>query len=167
MRGPAKLASYVAVGMVLVGFLLIYLSWDGASDLDRLQSQFPYLLSGGLVGIAFIGAGVALFGVQELRQQGAEERARMGVLVEELSAVSAAVRERGVEVAVRQAVPSGVGAREPDDEVWAAQDEVVVVGRSSYHDPSCHLVAARDDLDLMGRTQAEDLGLSPCRICKP
>jgi hypothetical protein len=52
----------------------------------------------------------------------------------------------------------------------ASQDrsqETVVAGRSSFHDPECHLVTGRDDMTTITRLEAEGQGLSPCRVCKP
>lgn len=45
--------------------------------------------------------------------------------------------------------------------------KVVVVGRSSFHDPACRLVADRDDLPSVMRKEAMADGRSPCRICRP
>jgi len=45
--------------------------------------------------------------------------------------------------------------------------KIVVVGRSSFHDPSCRLVVDRDDLPSVVRKEAVAEGRSPCRICNP
>lgn len=46
-------------------------------------------------------------------------------------------------------------------------DDRVVAGRSSFHDPQCHLVSGRDDMASISRLEAEGQGLSACRVCKP
>ncbi len=45
--------------------------------------------------------------------------------------------------------------------------KIVVVGRSSFHDPACRLVADRDDLPGVTRKEAVANGRAPCRICRP
>ena len=45
--------------------------------------------------------------------------------------------------------------------------KIVVVGRSSFHDPACRLVADRDDLPEVTRKEAVANGRAPCRICGP
>lgn len=172
MRGPASLATYVGIGMIAVGFVVIGLAWDGASELDFIQGQFPYLLSGGLGGLGLIVGGMALLAVQTVRQAGALETAQMTALTEGLAAVTTTLRERGVAAAVSQALPAPIAnggdpSPPPEPDLRWDAPELVVVGRSSYHDPSCHLVASRDDLDTMERPDAEEAGLAPCRVCKP
>jgi len=80
VRGPAKLASYLATMLVLSGFGLIGLAWYSVSELSLIQGQFPYLLSGGLGGLGLIVAGMAVLLVQTVREQSARERAQLNEL---------------------------------------------------------------------------------------
>lgn len=80
MRGPAKFATYLAAVLVLSGFGLIGLAWHSMAEIDRLQAQFPYLLSGGLGGLGLIVTGVAVLLVQTVREQSARERAQLNEL---------------------------------------------------------------------------------------
>ena len=64
MRTWAKSSLYLSVALIVVGFLLIYLAWNGAAEKDFIQGQFPYLLSGGVSGIAFILCGLTLAATQ-------------------------------------------------------------------------------------------------------
>lgn len=77
MRGPAKLATYLGQAMVVAGFALIAFAWNGAAELDRIQGQFPYVLSGGLGGIGLIVTGMAVLIVQTLRTLTAERASQM------------------------------------------------------------------------------------------
>ena len=184
MRGPAKLATYIAIGMILGGFALIALAWNGAAGIGYLQGQFPYLLSGGVAGLGLIGAGAGLLFVQVQRELDAEEARQYEHVVDTLrqtvvalrggapvrAAVVAPARSESGTVRVVTAPAPEEAATVVTDEPWApAQPEeaLVVVGRSSFHDPSCHLVSSRDDLELMPRDEAVDAGLRPCRVCKP
>jgi hypothetical protein len=67
MKG-AKATTYLAVGMMAGGFLLIVLAWNGAASIDYVQGQLPYLISGGVAGIGLIIGGIALSLVQEMRR---------------------------------------------------------------------------------------------------
>lgn len=149
MRGPAKLATYLAVMMTLAGFITIFLAWNFAASIDRVPEQFPYLLSGGMTGIGLIIGGMAVMGIQTARHLSAERAQQMARVTEAMASVNEAVREHG------------------NGPVLDGHSAGVVAGRSSFHEPSCHLVAARDDLALLSRTDAAARGLAPCRICRP
>jgi hypothetical protein len=78
-------STYTAVGLVALGLIMIYLGWNGAAGEDAgidLRAQFPYLLSGGIFGLALIGAGLALVLVFEHRRDARE----LGRQVERLTA---------------------------------------------------------------------------------
>jgi hypothetical protein len=160
MRGPAQLASYVAIGMIVAGFLVIGLAWNGAASLDFIQGQFPYLLSGGLGGLGLIVAGMAIMYVQTTRALAVERSRQMERVNAEARAVLAVIREDdlGPAAGAHNVSANGSGPQ---------TGTLVVAGRSSFHDPECHLVAARTDLDRVEREQARGRGLNPCRICKP
>jgi hypothetical protein len=196
MRGPARLATYIAVAMSLAGFAVIYLAWSGAAELDRPTAQFPYLISGGLVGLGLIIAAMAILYLQIARQLMAERAVQMKRLNDAMTSVLEAARKgtfvpHEQEAPEREAteakarVPASVAATSatdnaaagaaasPDaDAEWGPADtdtgsKTVIAGRSSFHAPSCHLVAARDDLEQFTRDEAEYARLNPCRICKP
>lgn len=185
MRGPAKLASYIAIGMIVGGFALIALAWNGAASIGYVQGQFPYLLSGGLGGLGLIGVGAGLLFVQVQRELDAEEARAYQHVVDTLrqtvtalgggapmaAAVPVAAPPRRSESGTVKVVtsPAEEDVTIVSQEAWAApaEEALVVVGRSSFHDPSCHLVNSRDDLELMRRDEAVDAGLRACRVCKP
>ena len=50
----------LGVAIVVVGALCIGLGWWGASGTANLAEQIPYLISGGIFGIALVVAGTAL-----------------------------------------------------------------------------------------------------------
>jgi hypothetical protein len=66
--------SPVSAGLALVvaGFIALFLAWNGAAGIDYVQGQIPYLLSGGLVGVALVGAGLTVVNVQTRRADQAE-----------------------------------------------------------------------------------------------
>src|SRR5687767_11067835 len=63
-----QLGGQAGIALCLIGLFLIFLGWNGAASYDRVQSQFPYLISGGIAGLALVIMGAALMVVQSLRQ---------------------------------------------------------------------------------------------------
>lgn len=141
MSNDGKQTTYVAVGMVTVGFVLMFVAWNGAASLDRIQGQLPYLLSGTAPGLGLVLTGLTLAVVQEIRRTGARVVAHLGtVSTNEGPALAPAV------------VPD---------------EGAVLATASTFHDRDCHVVAGRSDLTPMGSTDAASRGLRPCRICEP
>jgi hypothetical protein len=71
----APFAIYAGLALSLIGFVLIALAWNGASELDYVQGQFPFLISGGLTGMGLIVVGVGMIIIQTMRAE-ADDRAR-------------------------------------------------------------------------------------------
>jgi hypothetical protein len=144
-----RLATMVSIGLIVLGFVLMGLGWYGASGKNFIQQQFPYLLSGGLPGLALaiIGGGVVV--VRDVRRERQAVEARMARL-EEL--VELAVRGSQVVEPVRR-------ARKPA--------ELVVLGPTTFHLPACRLLRDKEGLESGSREEAAARGLTPCRVCAP
>lgn len=116
MGGPARIATYVGVGMVLAGFALIFFAWDGATEQERIQGQFPFMLSGGLGGLGLVVTGMALLLVQTQRRITARRATEMDRLQAGLDRLGALLPGAGASGAVGRddAPPAGAppaGAR--------------------------------------------------------
>jgi hypothetical protein len=59
----------VAGGCVLLGAIALLLGWLGMSDSALSYQQLPYLISGGLVGLAVIGVGATMYLSADLRDE--------------------------------------------------------------------------------------------------
>lgn len=83
MRSWAR-TSPVSVGVLLVvaGFIALFLAWNGAAGKDFVQGQLPYVISGGLVGIALVGCGLTVINVQARRADQTELLHRLETLLE-------------------------------------------------------------------------------------
>lgn len=145
----AGMAGRIGMGFAAAGFVLILIAWNGAAGLDYAQGQIPYLISGGVGGLGLIVFGAALVVAESSRR----DRALLERRLEELTVALGRV---GTPTG---ATPAGPGAPPPG--------AVVIAGRTSFHDPSCHLVEGRDESSYLSRTEAEESGLAPCRICTP
>ncbi|HEX2027437.1 MAG TPA: hypothetical protein VHF25_05500 [Nitriliruptorales bacterium] len=147
MQGWSKGPIYTGIGMLLGGGLLIFLGWNGAASYDRVPAQIPYLISGGLGGLALVGVGGALIVVHAVRRDLARVSHQLERLVE----------------AVQTGAGTGLGPTVvPDDSAIR-----VVAGRTTYHRPTCRVIEGRADLQVMATPAARDRGLAPCRICQP
>jgi hypothetical protein len=146
-RFAGKLGGKLGVAVCALGFVAIFLGWNGAASFNDLRQQFPYLVSGGVAGLALVMVGVALLLVEAMRAERAELQAA-------LLELRTAIESAGA-LSTLTALPA------------LAPEGTVVAGASSYHRPSCRLVEGRDDLDVLAEEEAVARGLSPCRICTP
>ncbi len=82
---PANASTYTAVVLILGGLLMIYLGWNGAAGVEAgvdLRAQFPYLISGGVFGLALVGAGLMLVRVFEGRRDTQQVVAHLRLLTQ-------------------------------------------------------------------------------------
>ena len=146
MRTWSKSSLYVAVGLAVFGFVLMFLAWNGAAEKDFVQGQLPYLYSGGLPGLALVMCGIAVAVTQSLRRDILNLQDRL----EDLLSSGAPTAAAG---AVLTALPDAGGA--------------FVATASAYHRPSCRTVQGRSGFDLVTEDEASGRGLSACRVCQP
>ena len=104
----SELGGKLGTGLCGAGVLLVFLGWNGAASVDRVEAQFPYLISGGIAGLTLVIMGVGLIVVQN-------QRADRALLQQTL---------RELEAAVRGEDPAETGfeapAPRPTPEVYAA-----------------------------------------------
>ena len=81
----SDLGGKLGVGLIGAGFLLLFLGWNGAASVDRVPSQFPYLISGGIGGLSLVVVGVGVLIVQNQRADRAELQATLQELRRALS----------------------------------------------------------------------------------
>lgn len=153
-----KLGGQLGILYCLVGLFLIFLGWNGAASYDRVQAQIPYVVSGGLAGLALVVIGAAMLIVYGHRS----DRAALQSTIEELR--DALERNAGVasESAVATAATAPGAAAAPSEE-----DLNVLAGADSYHRMDCALIVGQPGLTAMTAASAQERGLEPCRICQP
>ncbi|MCU1595781.1 MAG: hypothetical protein JWO12_3173 [Frankiales bacterium] len=140
---PGKLGGLLAFAFVGLGLLFIGLGYNGAAGRIALVAQFPYLLSGGFVGLALVVFGTGLM----INQSAREDRQRMeAVLLQILDAQSAA----------------GGTTRAPAD-----ANGLFAAGTSSFHKPGCRLVDGREEVSYVTAAEAAERSLKACRVCQP
>ena len=147
----AGMSGKIGLAFIIGGFLLMIIAWNGAAGLDYTQGQVPYLLSGGVPGLALVIVGSTLLVIESAKR----DRALLEQRLDELIAVAG----KGGGLA-----PAPVAAAAP---VAAGAGATVVAGRSSFHAPGCHLIESRTDADVTTREVATARGLEACRVCAP
>ena len=75
-----KLGGQLGILYCVVGLFLIFLGWNGAASYDRVQAQIPYVVSGGIAGLALVVIGAAMLIVYGHRS----DRAALQSTIEEL-----------------------------------------------------------------------------------
>jgi hypothetical protein len=143
-----QLGAKLGILLCLGGFVALWAGWNGAASYDRVPAQFPYLISGGIVGLGLIVIGAAMI-VVDTNRQGRDE----------LQATLLELRQALEGMTPSPAAAASLGA--------GAAPGTVVAGASSYHRPDCHLVDGKPETRVLSVDEAEDDGLTPCRICKP
>ena len=149
----------LALLIVAIGLLVIGIGWNGAAGrgsqievtladgstthITDTRAQFPWLLSGGFLGLGLIVVGSALLVSHSHRA----DRARLEAKLDEIVDAIGTPAEHSV-------APSDVSG-------------LVAAGSTSYHRPDCRIVDGRDETEFLTPVEANERGLSPCRICAP
>jgi hypothetical protein len=153
------LGGKLALIVIAVGLLAIGIGWNGAAGrgsqvkvtttdgqtayITDSRAQFPWLLSGGFLGLGLVVVGSALLVSQSHRADRARLEAKLDEVVDALGTPGR-----------RSAAPRDVSG-------------LVAAGSTSYHRPDCRLVDGREDAELLTPAEASERGLSACRICAP
>ncbi|MGH9022173.1 MAG: hypothetical protein ACRDV9_03595 [Acidimicrobiia bacterium] len=154
---PVRPSELVGPGLCVLGLAFVLVGWNGAAGSNRLEAQFPYLISGGVFGLCLvvIGTGLVVAGALKRLESAAETRS------EEL--------RRSFEDVLR-AVAVGVTGSEADSGIRDSgiRDSGirVTVLNATYHEPSCRVLDGRSGLRRVAPSAAASLGFSPCRVCQ-
>jgi hypothetical protein len=157
----------VVAGAILVpvGFAIIVLGWYGAAHGRVDQQQIPYLISGGILGLAAVILGGFFFWAHWLYriydQAELHHQAALREQAEFNRALVSALAQRGFEPSV--APKATAATRSTASE---AAEFVATPTGTNFHSLSCPIVANKTD-QLRQLTRAEAKSMKPCRICEP
>lgn len=98
MNSSSNITRYLITALIVAGFLLIALAWNGAANEFLVDKQIPFVVSGGLTGIGMIIAGCTLAIVQEVRRSAAEVAGHVDRL-------ATALRDEGSQSALEDTLP--------------------------------------------------------------
>ncbi|WP_293767152.1 hypothetical protein [Sporichthya sp.] len=88
-----------AVAGVVIGLLCLLNGWIGTSGTEHVAEQIPFIVSGGLTGIFFLGIGAAMWVSADLRDEWRELRV-LGTQLDE-------VREQQAELLAGRSLAGG------------------------------------------------------------
>lgn len=135
----------ISVALLIVGIVFVILGWYGAAHTNILTEQIPYLISGGLLGMALIiVAGFMASSVSAER----DNRDLRSDLARAMSGMPSGAHNSGV-----------VGAAPTAD-----GKVLIVPGGHSFHEPGCPIVEGKDASALPLR-KAVDQGYVTCKLC--
>jgi hypothetical protein len=138
-----------------LGIIVVLFGWWGASQTPYVFEQLPYLISGGLLGVALVFLGAFFYFTHWVTQLVKEHRVQSVAMLEAL--------QRLQDQVARQAdghagVTVGVNGSEGDAVVLVATRQ-----GSMAHRPECVVVAGKRDLHQVAETD----GLAACKLCEP
>lgn len=148
-RGDRWLALAGGLGLAL-GLALIVLGWYGSAQTTLAFEQTPYLISGGLLGVALVVAGGLLYTcawLTRLVRDNQQHHARTAAHQERLEQGLALLAERmaGAAATAAEAGP------------------VVTASGTMLHRPTCSATAGQ----VLRPAGPEDAGLALCGLCRP
>jgi hypothetical protein len=141
---------YVFIALGLVGLLTAYF---GVSREVLVAKQLPYLVSGGLFGLAAVTLGSRLLLLEDLRRDaGRLDRLERAVLdLHQALLTRPDAPQPGVNGVARSSAPEQL---------------LALVGGTSFHRADCPIVAGKDTARPL-TTAAQRKGLQPCAMCQP
>jgi hypothetical protein len=94
LRDPVAVLWLIGGALVVAGFGALVLGWRGAAGRLEVSLQMPYLVSGGIGGLALIGLGLALCNLASARREAARELRRLQDLVDDAAGLLEAAELR-------------------------------------------------------------------------
>jgi hypothetical protein len=156
----------------LVGWLLaalgataLFLGWYGVSGQALTARQLPYLVSGGLVGIALIVMAGVFLATEDWRRQlvRLEDLERKVDELHTLLTTDLPLTSPGP----LSPHAAGVITVEPSTPIGRAGSVVALPSGSVFHRMGCTLVAGKSAIAAVDAATIARRGLAPCRICDP
>lgn len=149
-------------GAVLMpsGVIAVGLGWWGAANARYAYDQFPYLLSGGLLGVCLTTLGGFLYFGAWQAKVASDQKQGMKHLSDAVLAMTAAV----------SAYPAAAAAAGQHAAGPVSAADLVVAGDNgaAVHRRDCGLIANREDLRVVTpEAVGSESGLTVCRVCSP
>ena len=143
---------YVGWLLALLGAIALFLGWWGVSGEALTAKQLPYLISGGLTGVALVVLAAVFLGTDDVRRQlsRVDELERK---VDELHALFATELD---------GAPAGDAAAPVADGTVLA-----LPSGTSFHRPGCALVSGKTEAGAVTPSAIARRSLKPCRVCDP
>lgn len=92
LRDPGIQAGVVLVMLAVAGFVMFALSWRGGARTPYVSLQLPWLVSGGMAGLALLGMALGAGSIHLGRRDDAAHRAQVDDLVREAAVLAEDLR---------------------------------------------------------------------------
>lgn len=91
LRPLSPVPTYIGIAVAAIGFVLILFAWGQVAGEVNVALQMPYLISGGLTGLALVMVGVTVVSVAARRRDAALREQQTALLADALRELSAAL----------------------------------------------------------------------------
>ena len=155
-------ATRPVVGWVLVGIggLVILFGYLGVANEAIVAKQLPYLISGGIGGVALVAVGTYFLGTEEIRRDSGRLD-RLERMVGELHAVLLAGAADRVGPATPEPATNGSG---PDPSTSGFK---MLAGSDRYHQDGCPAIEGKEGVTHVAASTVRRRSLTPCPLCEP
>jgi hypothetical protein len=151
-----RVLALIGAALVGIGIPLIILGWYGAAHTPYTFEQIPYMISGGLLGLALTILGGLFYFAYWLTRQVHETRRQSDQTEAVYRRIEAMLSSNGHGTAVAATAATSSGP--------AVGAFVTTARGSMFHRPDCVIVKGRSDLQ---QVTGDEKGLKPCKICDP
>lgn len=152
----ASIRPYLGYILIALGAILLLAGYLGVSREVIVARQIPYLVSGGLVGLAFITVGGRLLLIEDLRRDSGR-----------LDRLEKAVQELHQVLLYRPDAPSLTEPVAASTNGARPSKLLVLPGGESFHRPDCPVVGDKSSGRSVTLETAQRKGLRACPLCQP
>ena len=145
--------------LAVLGIAAIIIGWLGAANTGFEFEQIPYLISGGLLGLALCFLGGFVYFAYWITRLVRESRIQSERAAEILDQIVHSLNGSGPRVAA-----SARRRRAPQPIAGGSGEFVATKSGTFFHVPDCSAVEGRKGLR---KVSPQTRGLEPCRICDP
>jgi hypothetical protein len=149
---------YVGWLLAVLGAVSLFLGWWGVSGQSLTSKQLPYLVSGGLTGIGLVILAAVFLTTDDVRRQ----MSRIDEMERKVDDLYALLVVEARNAALEPDPATTVGAAPT-----RTAKLVALPTGSSYHLPSCALVAGKTTVSAVDARSIRARSLRPCRVCEP
>lgn len=94
LRPLSPVPTYVGIAVAALGFVLIAVAWGAVAGQTNVALQVPYLVSGGIAGLALVMVGLTVISVAARRRDALLREQQTQLLADALRELGAALDER-------------------------------------------------------------------------
>lgn len=94
LRPLSPVPTYLGIAVAAIGFALIAIAWGAVAGQTNVALQVPYLVSGGLTGLALVMVGLTVISVAARRRDAMLREQQTRLLADALRELGAALDDR-------------------------------------------------------------------------